>query len=650
MSLLSASNLAMSYGVQDVFEDISFAIPHEAKVALIGPNGSGKTTLLRLIAGQEVPTKGAIHRARRTRVAYLPQQVVRFFDDEETLWGTMLDVFAHLLERSAELERLEAAMADPSTRDEAMQEYGRTLEAFERDGGYAYEHRIEQVLTGLGFAQEDFQRSMGQLSGGQKTRALLARLLLEDPDLLLLDEPTNHLDLAGVEWLENYLASWQGALMVVAHDRAFLDATVDRVWELAWGRLDQYRGNYSDYVDQKAERVARQQFLYEQQQETIARTEEFIRRNIAGQRSKEAKGRRKRLERLERIERPHEYHPISFSLGEASRSGDLVFGLYDLTVGYDPDQPLLKIDELELRRGQRVALLGPNGCGKTSLLRTILGQVPPLGGQVRIGASVELGYLAQGYTNLDPERTVLDTVVDAGRLRISEARDLLGRYRFSGDLVFKRVGDLSGGEQARVALAALVLQGANVLVLDEPTNYLDIPTQEVLEEMLDAFNGTVLMVSHDRYLIRRLAAGGPADSIWAVVEGPAAGGPAGHRELRAFRGYEAYSEWRHEEHERARDWGTGAGGPARHSHSRLGEQPRRAAASLARREAEWRARRQSELEGRIHDLEARQADLERQLAAASESQDVARVRELGAEYSDIEQELNDSLAEWAELG
>ncbi len=660
MSLLSASNLAMSYGVQDVFEDISFAIPHEAKIALIGPNGSGKTTLLRLIAGQEVPgmplipTKGAIHRARKARLAYLPQQAGRFFDDEETLWESMLDVFAHLLERSAELERLEAAMADPSKRDEvgyAMQKYGRTLEAFERDGGYAYEHRIEQVLAGLGFAQEDFQLPMGQLSGGQKTRALLARLLLEDPDLLLLDEPTNHLDLAGVEWLEGYLASWQGALMVVAHDRAFLDATVDRVWELAWGRLEQYRGTYSDYVEQKAERVARQQFLYEQQQETIAKTEEFIRRNIAGQRSREAKGRQKRLERLERIERPQGYRPISFSLGEASRSGDLVFGLYNLTVGYDPDQPLLKIDELELRRGQRVALLGPNGCGKTSLLRTILGQVPSLEGQVRVGASVKLGYLAQGYTNLDPEKTVLDTVVDAGKLRISEARDLLGRYRFSGDAVFKRVGDLSGGEQARVALAALVLQGANVLVLDEPTNYLDIPTQEVLEEVLDAFNGTVLMVSHDRYLIRRLAS-----SIWAVAEGPAAGGPAGRRELRAFRGYEAYSEWKEERRQvRARGWGTGAGGPAWRSDSK-GSPARRGAAtsgrgtSLAKREAERRARRQSELEGRIHDLEARQADLERQLTAASESQDVARVRELGAEYSDIEQELSASLAEWAELG
>ncbi len=636
MSLVSATNLAMSFGVQDVFEDISFAIPHQARIALVGPNGSGKTTLLRLIAGREDPTRGTIRRAGKARFAYLPQQAGRFFDDEGTLWESMLDVFAHLLEQSAKLERLEAAMADPSTRDEALKTYGRTLEAFERAGGYAYEHRIEQVLAGLGFAQEDFQRPVGELSGGQKTRALLARLLLEEPDLLLLDEPTNHLDLAGVEWLEEYLASWKGAaegpaVMLVAHDRAFLDATVDQVWELAWGRLEQYRGSYSDYVAQKAERMARQRSLYEQQQETIAKTEAFIRRNIAGQRSKEAKGRRKRLERLDRIERPQWYRPISFSLEKASRSGDLVFGLYDLTVGYDSSQPLLEVEELELRRGQCVALLGPNGCGKTSLLRTILGQVPPLAGRVRIGASVEPGYFAQGHTNLDPEKTVLETIVEAGELRISEARHLLGRYRFSGDAVFKRVGSLSGGEQARVALASLVLQGANVLVLDEPTNYLDIPTQEVLEEVLAAFEGTVLMVSHDRYLIRRLAS-----TIWGI-EGS-------DQELRTFRDYEAYSEWR----EQRRICEQPEDGDAL---ARRREHERRKA---ARREEERRARRRADaaslMEERIHDLEARQADLEVQLAAASEAQDVTRVRELGAEYAAVEQELNASLSEWVRLG
>ena len=628
MSLVSANNLAVSYGAQDVFEGISFSVPHQAKIALVGRNGSGKTSLLRVIAGQEAPTRGSVHRARKARFSYLPQRGGRFFDDQSTLWESMLDVFAHLLEQSAKLERLEAAMAESAAQDDLLQTYGRTLEAFERAGGYAYEYRIEQVLSGLGFSREDFRRPMGHLSGGQKTRALLAQLLLEEPDLLLLDEPTNHLDLAGVEWLEGYLDSWKGSIIVVAHDRAFLDATVDRVWELAWGRLEQYRGNYSDYVEEKAERLARQRSLYEQQQEVIAETEEYIRRNIAGQRSKQAKGRRKRLESLERIERPQEYQPMSFSLGKASRSGDLVFGLYDLAVGYDPAQPLFEVDELEVRRGECVALLGPNGCGKTSLLRTILGQVPPLAGRVRIGASVQLGYLAQGHANLDLEKTVLDTIVDAGGLRISEARDLLGRYRFSGDDVYKQMGALSGGEQARVALAVLVMQGANVLVLDEPTNYLDIPTQEVLEGVLAAFDGTVLMVSHDRYLIRRLAT-----SVWAI-EG---------RDLRAFRDYEAYRAWK-EEQRRSHAPRKGCTRVTEDASTRRRERRR-----AARRESERRAARQADLEERICDLETRQAELERQLATASEEQDVARVRELGAEYGAIEQELNASLAEWTEL-
>ncbi len=632
MSLVSATDLAKSYGAQDVFGGLSFAVPHEAKIALVGPNGSGKTTLLRLIASLETPTRGTIHRARKAEVAYLPQQADSFFDAGCSLWESVLEVFAPLLEQAAELERLETAMAVPAASDEALEAYGRTLDAFERAGGYAYEHRIEEVLVGLGFSEDDFQRPMGHLSGGQKTRALLARLLLQEPDLLLLDEPTNLLDLMGVEWLETYLASWKGAVLVVAHDRAFLEATVDQVWDLAWGRLEQYRGGYSQYVEQKAERKARQRQLYERQQEAIARTEEFIRRNIAGQRSNEAKGRQKQLERLERIERPRDYESISLSLGEVSRSGDLVFGLYDLTVGYDSSEPLVRVDELELRRGECIALLGPNGCGKTTLLRTILGQVPPLAGRVRVGASVEPGYFAQGHVNLDPEKTVLDAVVEAGGLRISEARHFLGRYRFSGDEVFKLVGALSGGEQARVALALLVLEGANVLVLDEPTNHLDIPTQEVLEEVVMAFEGTVLMVSHDRYLIRRLST-----SVWGMEDG----------ELERFVSYQAYREWAEGRRRIRACRVTGERTDEDEALKRRRERERRRAAE---RDRERRERRQAELERRIQTLEVRQDDLAACLAAASEAQDIARVRELGAEYSTVERELNASLAEWAELG
>jgi ATP-binding cassette subfamily F protein 3 len=519
-----------------------------------------------------------------------------------------------------------------------LQRYGQTLEAFERAGGYTFEHRIDQVLAGLGFTQEDFRRPIGQLSGGQKTRALLARLLLEEPDVLLLDEPTNHLDLAGTEWLEDYLASWAGAMVVVSHDRAFLNACVEDVWELAWGRLEPYRGNYSDYAVQRAERVARREALYERQEEFIARTEDFIRRNIAGQRSREAKGRRKRLQRLERIERPRAYRPMDLALYDADRSGDLVVGLYDLAVGYHTprgeEERLLTVGELELRRGQTVALLGPNGCGKTSLVRTIIGEVPPLAGRVRIGANVHLGYFAQGHTNLVPENSVIDTILDASEMRISQARHLLGRYHFFGDDVFKRVGALSGGEQARVALALLVLKGANLLILDEPTNHLDIPSQEVLEEVLAGFNGTVLVVTHDRYLIRELATG-----VWTIQDG----------ELRAFKGLEEYHDWKEQlRQQRARRMGDQEGQHPASARIRAREQRKE-----AKREEERRTLHRSQLEDRIHELEARQSALETELATASQEGPadwaVARVRELGLEYSQIERELEDLLAAWADV-
>jgi ATP-binding cassette subfamily F protein 3 len=623
MSVLTASNLAKSYGPQDVFEGVSLEIPQGAKIALVGPNGSGKTTLLHILAGLEPPTAGEVHRAKGLGIAYLPQQAN--FQSVGTLWEMMLEVFADLRAQAVELRHLEAAMADPANQEQALERYGQAQEAFELAGGYTYEQRIEQVLTGLGFAEDDLQRPTMQLSGGQKTRALLAQLLLAEPDLLLLDEPTNHLDLAGIEWLEGYLNAWKGALVIVAHDRTFLDAVVDRVWDLAWGGLVQYRGNYSAYAVQKTERQALQQAQYERQQQFIERTEAFIRRNMAGQRTRQAQGRQKRLERVERIKRPRAYRPLSLDLGETQRSGDLVLGFYDLAVGYDPAAPLFTIDEFELRRGQCVALLGPNGSGKTTLLRTLLGEISPLAGRVRVGASVEVGYFAQGHADLDPEKTVLETILDAREMTAGEARNLLGRYRFSGDDVFKQVGALSGGEQARVALAVLTLWGANVLILDEPTNHLDIPSQEVLQEALAEFDGTLLIVTHDRYLIRQLAS-----RVWAIEEGL----------LWAFEeGYEAYQAWQEQRRQARRS--QQAASPERTAREREREAQRAAQRAEARR-----VRRQAELEDTIHRLEARKVQLESQLAAASEQQQVEQVSQLGTEYSQVEEELKELLAAW----
>ena len=423
----------------------------------------------------------------------------------------MLEVFAGLRAQEQALRELEHRLAAAAAQgsadyDELLASYGQAQSAFDAAGGYDYETRISQVLGGLGFNEDVHDKPLAFLSGGERTRALLAQLILREPELLLLDEPTNHLDLEAIEWLEDTLLRWPGALIVVAHDRYFLDKVATRIWELSSGNLEAYRGNYSAYRMQQAERVERQRREWKAQQEYVAKTEEFIRRNLAGQRTKEAQGRRTRLERYvrdEAVARPLEEKQISLRLTAHTRSGDLVLLTKDLVAGYD--EPLFRCPDLEVRRGDRVALIGPNGAGKTTFLKTILAQIPPLWGRVRLGSSVHLGYLAQAQAGLDPEQTVLDAILAIRELPTSEARNFLGQFLFSGDDVFRTISTLSGGQRSRVALARLTLQGANFLLLDEPTNHLDLPSQEILQEVLGRFPGTILLVSHDRYLVEALA-------------------------------------------------------------------------------------------------------------------------------------------------
>jgi ATP-binding cassette subfamily F protein 3 len=621
MALLTGHNLTRYFGADEILSGVSFELHRGECVAFVGPNGSGKSTLLDIIAGRLPPDDGDVHLARDVRVGYLPQ--VPDFNAEGTLWQAMEAVFSHLLDQAARLRELEQAMA--SGDGESMERYGRVLESFELAGGFTYEARIGQVLGGLGFRKDEFQTPVAHLSGGEKTRALLARLLLEEPDLLLLDEPTNHLDLEGIEWLEEQLQGWSGAIILVAHDRAFIDATAQRVWEMEGRHLESYRGNYTAYVQQREERRARQQAAYEAQQEHIEKTEEYVRRYMAGQRSAQAKGRLKRLERLERLERPQELERMSMELPAPIRSGDLVLGLYDLKAGYD-DLPLVRVEEAEVRREQRVALVGPNGSGKTTLLRTILRRISPLEGRVRVGSAVRMGYFAQVQEHLDPRRTVLDALLEAGMVSVSETRSFLARYGFRGDDVFKEIGVLSGGERARVALAVLSLQKANFLLLDEPTNHLDLPSQEVLQEVISNFEGTVLMVSHDRYLIRELAT-----HVWAIRDG----------ELHLFKGYAPYAEWHRQERE----------GPAQpdDDEARRRWEEERQAERARRRAVDRRQRRLEELEGSIEELEGRMRTLSTALESAGRDQDVTRVTRLGQEYRQVEARMNDLLEEWAEV-
>ena len=608
MSIVVAEGLAKSYGAQDVFWDVSFRIARGDRIALVGPNGVGKTTLLKLIAGLEAPTAGRIHRARRLRIGYLPQEAE--LAGHRTLRQEMLTVFADLRAQEAELRRLEREMADPARRDRALKRYGKLLEEFELAGGYDFEHRIDRVLTGLGFREDEHRYPLAILSGGQKTRALLAKLLLQEPDLLLLDEPTNHLDLAAMEWLEDYLSEWKGSFVVAAHDRYFLDKLVEQVWELEFGHLEQYPGNYSRYVQLRAERLERREAEYRAQQEYIAKTEAFIRRYRAGQRAREARGRQKRLAHLQRLERPRRARTMKLSIETDLRGGDLVLTTKDLAVGYRT--ALFTCPDLCLRRGERAALVGPNGSGKTTFLKTIVGQVRPLRGEVRLGHNVRVGYLAQAHEGLNRDNTILEEILEVRNLPLQRARTFLGRFLFSGDDVFKRVGDLSGGERSRVALARLTLEGANFLLLDEPTNQLDIPSREVLEEVLADFEGTILLVSHDRYLINALAT-----QVWIIEDGG----------LNVYQGDYADYLKRREKRER---------------------KGRRGATKARERKREKEEARVAELEEAIAALEARLADLGQELAAASRARDLDRLRELGSEYERAEGELERLLAEWAE--
>jgi len=628
MALLSASHLAKYFGPDEIFSQISFEVHQGDCVALVGVNGCGKSTLLDIIAGVQEPDAGTASHARDIRIGYLPQ--IPDFDTTGTLWEAMEAVFADLRAQQEMLRHLEEQMASPNTAEQetALARYGVLLDKFEQSGGFTYETRIGQVLGGLGFHKDEFAMPTAHLSGGEKTRALLARLLLEEPDLLLMDEPTNHLDLEGIEWLEEQLKNWKGGIIVVGHDREFLDAIANRVLEMASGRIDAYRGNYTAYVQQRADRRRQQQAAFETQKQEIAKTEDYIRRYMAGQRSAQARGRQRRLERVERLERPIEQQHIHINLQTTLRSGDLVLGLYDLRAGYAPDAPMVIVEEAEIRRRHRVALVGPNGSGKTTLLRTILRELRPLHGRVRIGAAVHIGYFAQVQEHLIAGKSVLDTLLDAGMASVAETRSFLARYGFRGDDVFKDIGVLSGGERARVALAILALEKANFLLLDEPTNHLDIPSQEVLQDVITNFNGTVLLVSHDRYLIREVAT-----QVWAI---------AGER-LHVFaEGYPAYAAW--------------------HQDYRKGSTPalqRREEEARARREAERLAERERErvlarqqkqlenLETHIHVLETRMQELTTALDAAGRTQDVTRVARLGAEYHDVEAELNHLLEEWA---
>ncbi len=628
MPLLTAIDVGKSYGPVDLFSHISLSVPRRARIGLVGPNGVGKTTLLRILIGLEEPSGGQVQKARNLRIGYLPQEAG--IEAGGTLWEQCLEAFEDLLALQKEMAHLEKEMGDPQRAEAALESYGQVQARFDHMGGYTYEQRIRQTLTGLGFSEADEQRPMQQLSGGQRTRALLARLLLSEPDLLLLDEPTNHLDIAATEWLEAYLHDWDGAVLLVSHDRYFLDQVVTSIWEMT-PAMELYRGKYSAYIQQRADRYQRRLEEYQSQQEFVEKEEDYIRRNIAGQNTRQAQGRRKRLERMleeARLTPPHDSRRLHLNLQPVSRSGDLVVRTTGLQVGYaDEGRPLFSAPDLTLVRGECAAILGPNGAGKTTFLKTLLDQVPPYRGELTLGASLKIGYFAQAHEGLHPELTLMEEIQGvAPNMRPAETRDYLAKFLFTGDEVFKEVSVLSGGERGRLALACLALQGANLLLLDEPTNHLDLPAQEVLQAILAAYQGTILLVSHDRYLIDALAT-----QIWEVVPSESA--------LRVFLGtYSEYKEFK----------AAAAAQAADRPKVEPPRQPRaRQSSGLSKMELRKRQQRLEAVEGDISRMEAQLAAITRQLEIPGN--DSFRIQRLGQEYSRLQQDLEKKMDEWATL-
>jgi ATP-binding cassette subfamily F protein 3 len=625
MILLSAVEITKHFGPEPVLDRVSLEVRPDDKLGLVGPNGAGKTTLLNILAGRLEADGGRVELHPSARLEYLEQQPE--FVAGRTLWQEAESALVELIELGHEAERMAAAMAeadDPAERAKLGQRFDRLQHELERRDAYHLKHKIERVLDGLGFARASFEQQVQLLSGGQQNRLLLAKLLLRDPDLLLLDEPSNHLDIDATAWLESFLADSRQAMVIVSHDRYFLDRVTNGIVELYQAEIDLYTGNFSAYWEQKAERNKVQARTFEKQQTLIAKTEDFIRRNNYGQKHAQAEDRKKKLERIERVKPPRHIAGPAMGFPPADRTGDIVLRVEQLTKGYD--RPLFENLTFDVLRGQRWGILGPNGTGKTTLLRCIVDQQTPDAGRAILGTSVRVGYYDQMLSGLDERKSVVEAIRPARKeFNEPERRQLLARFGLTGDAVFQPVSSLSGGERSRAALAQLSADDANFLVLDEPTNHLDLWACDALERSLNEFDGTLLFVSHDRYFLNRVA-----DHLLIVEPG----------RFRVIEGnYDTYLFARQQDAAAGADKPAPAGGkPA--------AKPGRDKPARAKRRFPYR--KVAELEAEIFEREARIETLHATLTTPEVLRDGRRVKEVQAQLDEQQATLRALYEHWEE--
>lgn len=629
---LVVDKIAKSFGVHDIFKDVSFMVEKGEHIGLVGVNGSGKTTLLHCLLEPSYIDSGSIRFEPGISVGYVQQG---FTNIKGTIWEFMLQSCPEILRLRKELQRLEAEVstAADDVLERIMEEYTRVTKRYEYLDGYHYENRIKRVLIGLGYTEEWWEQDAATLSGGQKTRLMLAAALVRNPDFLILDEPTNHLDIVMTQWLEAYLREFKGGLLVVSHDRAFLDNVAVRILEMEAGKLQSFKGNYSRYLEQKAIQTATLEAAYAAQQDYIARTEAYIRRFKAGIKSKMARGRQSQLNRLERMDAPVKNEEFELRLPPATECADRVLIMEELCIGYG-EKVLAQGINITLRRGEKAALLGANGTGKTTLLKTILGEIQPLKGKAKIGNRVQIGYFSQSYERLDPKQTLLENFVMEYGFTEERTRSMLGGMLFHGDDVFKEIGTLSGGQKARLVLLKLVLDGANCLVLDEPTNHLDIMAREAVEAALTAFDGTVLVVSHDRYFINEVA-----DRIWEIEDG----------QLKDYKGN--YDFYLAEKQKAAAAAAEAMAASAQENVKQKADnkaqvQPVKAADKKQRYSPEEAARLLPKVELSIREQEAMMKLLEVQMADPANHEDPAHSAAMAAEHDAYEQKIAELMEKW----